>query len=98
MAVRRAHNSKVAGSIPALATTLLAAMALGACAQQPLRQVPVMLPLPSRPMLQAVPPGDVQCLAPDTYTALVNRERALKSWGLQLEAIIQANNAHAQGK
>lgn len=71
---------------------------LCACAQQPVRTLPVTLPLPPRPALSAVTSTDVQCLAPATYTMLVNRERALKTWGLQLEAIIQANNQHAADK
>lgn len=92
MASRQLHTLKIAGSIPALATSLLL---LCACAQQPVRTVPLPLPLPPRPVLTQVAPDAVQCLAPTTYITLVNRERALKTWGLQLEAIIQANNLHA---
>jgi hypothetical protein len=97
VATRRFHTPKIAGSIPALATTLCV-LALVACAQQPVRSVPVALPLPTRPVLAPVPAASVQCLAPETYTTLVNRERALKTWGLQLEAIIKANNTHTGGK
>ena len=57
---------------------------------------PVTLPLPPRPVLTSVPASAVQCLAPDAYTALVNRERALRTWGLELEAVIKANNAKAK--
>lgn len=57
---------------------------------------PMTLPLPARPTLPAVQAAAVQCLAPDAYTALVNRERDLRTWGESLEAIIQANNAKAK--
>lgn len=60
-----------------------------------IRPVPVTLPLPPRPVLTPVTASQVQCLAPDTYTALVDRERSLRGWGLELEAIIAANNRKA---
>lgn len=72
------------------AYVILAALALAGCAT--VHPVPVTLPLPPRPVLTPVTASQVQCLAPDTYTALVNRERALRTWGLELEAIIRANN------
>lgn len=62
---------------------------------QTIKPIPVALPLPPRPALTPVTASQVQCLAPDAYTTLVNRERALRTWGLQLEAIIRANNAKA---
>jgi hypothetical protein len=57
---------------------------------------PVLLPLPARPVLTPVKASAVACLAPETYTLLVERERSYKGWGLQLEAIIKANNAKAK--
>lgn len=72
---------------------LAVGLALAGCAT--VRPVPVTLPLPPRPVLTPVTASKVQCLAPDTYTALVNRERALRTWGLELEAIIKAANAKA---
>lgn len=57
---------------------------------------PMALPLPARPTLPAVKASAVQCLSKDAYTALVNRERGLRTWGEKLEAIIQANNAKAK--
>lgn len=71
-----------------------AALALAGCSTVQYR--PVALPLPVRPVLTPVQASAVQCLAPATYTALVNRERALKTWGLELEAVIKANNAKAK--
>lgn len=59
---------------------------------------PAQLPLPARPTLPAVPSTAVQCLAPPTYSALVLRERGLKAWGLELEAVIKANNGRANAK
>ena len=41
--------------------------------------------------------SDLQCLSDSAYTTIVNRERGYKTWGLQLEAIIDANNAKAVG-
>lgn len=70
-----------------------ALLALAGCAT--VRPVPVTLPLPARPVLTPVTAAQVQCLAPATYTALVDRERALKLWGLELEAEIKALNAKA---
>lgn len=72
---------------------IVALLALAGCAT--IRPVPVTLPLPARPVLTPVKASDVQCLAPDTYTALVNRERALRTWGLELEAEIKALDAKA---
>lgn len=75
-----------------VSSVLLAALLAG-CAT--VRPVPVMLPLPPRPVLTPVTSDQVRCLAPGTYTALVNRERSLRTWGLALEAIIAANNRKA---
>lgn len=73
-----------------MAAAALMALALVGCAT--VRPVPVALPLPARPTLTPVPSQEVACLAPAAYTALVSRERALRTWGLALEAIIKANN------
>lgn len=69
--------------------------ALAGCATPAAK--PVLLPLPSRPVLTPVKGDAMQCLAPETYTAVIDRERALRTWGLQLEAIIEANNDKAKG-
>lgn len=69
------------------------ALLLAACISQPPR--PVTLPLPSRPVLAPLKAADLQCLAPPVYTTIVNRERRYKTWGLELEAIIQKNNEKA---
>lgn len=92
MEARRAHNSKVAGSNPALAT-ILCALALVGCTTQPPR--PVVLPVPARPVLTPLKASDLQCLSDSAYTTIVNRERGYKTWGLELEAILKANNAKA---
>jgi hypothetical protein len=76
-----------------LTLSLLAFALLAGCTTTVYRPVP--LPIPVRPVLMPVPAGALQCLAPDTYTTIVNRERGYKTWGLQLEAIIRANNAKA---
>lgn len=62
---------------------------------QTIRPVPVSLPLPPRPVLTPVTASQVQCLTPATYLLLVNREHALRLWGLELEAEIKALNAKA---
>lgn len=69
---------------------------LGACTAQ-VRHEPVLLPLPARPVLTPLKASDLQCLSDSAYTTIVNRERGYKDWGLQLEAIITANNAKANG-
>lgn len=71
----------------------LLAILLAGCVTQPPRPVP--LPLPARPTLTALKASDLQCLSDSTYTIIVNRERGYKTWGLELEAIIEANNAKA---
>jgi hypothetical protein len=71
----------------------LASLLLAACATQPPR--PVELPLPARPTVPAVKAAELQCLSDGVYTRITNRERGYKNWGLQLEAIIQSNNAKA---
>jgi hypothetical protein len=75
-------------------SSLLAVLLLAGCTTVQYRPVP--LPLPARPVLTPVKASDVACLAPDVYTALVNRERALKEWGLAEEAVLKANNAKAK--
>lgn len=71
------------------------ALLLTGCAAPVVVYHPVALTLPPRPVVPAVDRMAVQCLAPETYTALVNRERGYKTWGLELEAIIKANNERA---
>ena len=68
-------------------------LALAGCTQTQVK--PVRLPLPAEPILTPVPPNAVQCLDAGTYVALVNRERALRTWGKELSAVIAANNAKA---
>lgn len=70
-------------------------MVLAGCTTPAAR--PVLLQLPARPVLTPIKGDALQCLAPDTYTVIVNRERGLRTWALQLEAIIEANNAKAKG-
>lgn len=70
-------------------------MGLSACTPAYVRTRPMPLPFPARPVLQPVSASSVACLSDTAYTKLVNRERALRNWGLQLEAIIRANNQHA---
>lgn len=73
---------------------LAAALALAGCTTVQYRPAP--LPMPVRPVLTPIKGAALQCLAPDTYTTIVNRERGYKAWGLELEAIIRANNAKAK--
>jgi hypothetical protein len=77
--------------------SLIAMLALVAgCASPPETIVrPVALPVPARPVLPRVPGAVLQCLSDATYTDLVTRERKLKRWGEQLQAVIQANNRAA---
>lgn len=96
MAARPYHVRKVRGSSPRLAPMVVCiTMMLAGCAPSYVRTRPMPLPLPSRPVLQPVPASSVVCLSDATYTRLVNRERALRNWGLQLEAVIRTNNEHA---
>lgn len=74
---------------------VLTSIALCACASRVIVK-PAPLPLPPRPTLTPIPGSALQCLAPAAYTSLVNRERALRTWGLELESIIQSNNNNAQ--
>lgn len=75
-------------------SSLLVCLALAGCATPAAR--PVLLPLPTRPVLTPIKGDALQCLAPSTYTTIVNRERSLRTWGLELAAIIEANNAKAK--
>lgn len=58
---------------------------------------PVPLPLPARPTLTPLKATDLQCLSDSAYTTIVNRERGYKTAYLELRAIIEANNAKADG-
>ena len=75
---------------------ILAAAVLAGCATAPpsVIHAPVRLPLPSRPVLAPMSASAVRCLSAATYTLLVQRQRALRTWALELRAIIRANNAH----
>lgn len=73
---------------------ILAALAIAGCTTVQYRPVP--LQLPARPVLTPVHASDLQCLSDSAYTTIVNRERGYKTWGLELEAIIEANNAKAK--
>jgi hypothetical protein len=88
-------------------SSLLAVLLLAGCTTVQYRPVP--LPLPARPTLTPIkadafscPPGVIlpapwtMCITDATYTALANRQTGYKTWGLQLEAIIKANNAKAK--
>lgn len=77
----------------ALTILMTSAIWFAGCESQPPR--PVMLPLPARPVLTPLKASDLQCLSDSAYTTIVNRERGYKTWGLELEAIIQANNGKA---
>lgn len=86
-------------------SSALALLVLAGCAQVQVRPVP--LPLPSEPVLTPVKSGAFNCPVPlpspwamcmtdKTYTALVNRERGLRTWARELQAVIAANNAKAK--
>lgn len=75
-------------------SSVLALVVLAGCTTTVYRPVP--LPIPARPVLAPVTASALQCLAPDTYTTIVNRERALRTWGLSLEAVLKSNNAKAK--
>lgn len=75
-------------------SSLLACLALAGCTTPAAR--PVLLPVPARPVLTPIKGDALQCLAPEAYTTIVNRERALRTWGLSLEATLDANNAKAK--
>lgn len=79
-----------------IVAAIAAALLLAGCASVPrIIARPVALPLPSRPVLPALTGAELRCLADSTYSKLVHRDRGWKRWGLQLEAIIQANNRQA---
>lgn len=83
--------------VATLTILLASATWLAGCAAAPVQYRPVLLPQPARPVLTSLKASDLQCLSDSAYTTIVNRERAYKTWGLQLEAIIDANNAKAGG-
>lgn len=92
--------------ISSLTILLTSTIWLSGCGTQPVRHAPVELPLPARPVLTPIngdafacpvvlPAPYTMCMTDDTYKTIVNRERGYKTWGLELEAIIEANNAKA---
>ncbi len=78
---------------------LVAVAALAGCASAPppptIVHGPVKLPEVARPVLAPVAGSALQCLSRAAYTTIVERERALKGWGLAEEAVIKTNNAKA---
>lgn len=86
---------------------ILAAFALAGC--QTVVYRPVLLPVLPRPVLApvaaasfacpiALPPPFTMCITDGTYNTLVSRERAYKTWGLQYEAEVKANNKAASAR
>ncbi|WP_435100813.1 hypothetical protein [Arhodomonas sp. AD133] len=79
--------------ITAMAVCLLAA----GCTTPRVEHVTTPLPLPPRPALPAVPNEGLECLAPDVYRALVERDRARRDYTEQLEAIIESTHKDRDG-
>lgn len=73
------------------AVAALCLLAAG-CTNPRVEYVTAPLPLPPRPELPVVPGEALQCLAPDTYRALVERDRARRDYAEQLEAIIESTH------
>ena len=75
-------------------SSIIAVLGLAACvsATPVVRYSPVLLPQPATPILTPVPGGQLHCLSADTYTTIVQREQALRTYGQKLRGIIQANN------
>lgn len=70
---------------------LLLALALSACTQKVVyQQVPIYAP--PRPVLPLIMRDKLQCLSDETYTAIVERDRALKTYSESLEALIEATH------
>lgn len=76
-------------------SAIVAVVLAAGCAQTEYVTRAVDLPIPPRPRLTSLSGDKLQCLDDDTYITLVDREQAYKKWGLKMEAILKANNAHA---
>lgn len=81
-----------------IALALLAAVTAAGCTRAQYVARPVVLPTLAPPVLTSVKASDVQCLADDVYTTLVQRERLTWDWGAAQAAVIRANNAAAGAK
>lgn len=82
----------------AVALTAACVLALVGCTRVQTVTRPALLPTVAPPALTPVKSDAVACLSDGTYTALVNRERDIWTWGAAQAAIIAANNAKAEGK
>lgn len=80
------------------AMLIFSTMAVGACTRVQTVTRPALLPTVAPPVLTPVKSDAVACLADDTYTALVNRERMIWTAYEKAAAIIAANNSKAAGK
>jgi hypothetical protein len=90
--MRRALTLSAASAILAGVTSL------AGCTTTPTPSVvvrPLALPIPTRPTLTPIPSSALMCLSDKSYSTLVHRERALRTWALQLRAVIRANNQAA---
>jgi len=73
---------------------LAAALAIAGCATRT-EYVTAELPKPGRPELPSIPGEQLQCISDDAYTALITRERRLREYAEQLEAVIEST--HSEG-
>lgn len=80
---------------PVLLAVIAAILAIpgSGCTPAPeIREVPVRLPLPPRPQLPRIAPQELECLSPDVYQRLEERQRKRRQYCETLEEIIKSTH------
>jgi len=75
-----------------LIALVCATAVLAGCTNTRTEHVTTALPLPGRPELPRIPAEQLQCLADDAYGAIVTRDRRLREYAEQLEAVIRSTH------
>lgn len=73
---------------------LACAAAIAGCATRT-EYVTTELPMPGRPELPTTPREELQCLSDDAYKAMATRDRRLREYVEQLEAVIESTHDDA---
>ncbi len=78
-------------------TPIVVCLLAAGCTTPRVEPITAPLPLPARPELPAIAGDALQCLAPETYRAMVERDRARRDYAEQLEAVIRSTHGASNG-
>ncbi|PIQ38945.1 MAG: hypothetical protein COW58_14410 [Thalassolituus sp. CG17_big_fil_post_rev_8_21_14_2_50_53_8] len=73
--------------LPMVIAAILITLGNSGCSS--VRYKPVTLPVPARPVLPPITAADLECLNDETYRALATRQRLMREYTEELEAILR---------